>query len=99
MLRSKLLSLALIASLFLSSCASGVTPALLVAPDLTCRPLKEIIAEYPDCGPLIDAALNNRRESDILEALYCYDTTIQLLESSYNICNLPLGGSGAIPKK
>ncbi len=90
-LRKNFLSLVFIASLFISSCASGIQPSVLISPDLQCRPLEEIIAEYPDCVPLIDMALETKRESDTLEAFYCYDRTIHLLESMYDICNLPLG--------
>ncbi len=91
--RNLLLSLVLIAS-FSFSCATGLGPAstetIYVNPDLSCRPLEEIIAEYPECNLLIDRALQERSEDAILEGFYCYDTVVQLLEDSYKICNTPL---------
>ena len=93
-LRLICLSLAFVISSFIFSCASGFGPesskTLYTQPDLSCRPLEEIIAEYPDCSALIDRALKERSEQAILEGFYCYDTTIQLLEDSYRICNAPL---------
>lgn len=83
----------------ISSCVSGSPGDRLIytEPDLSCRPLKEIIAQYPDCEPLIDRALQERSEHIILELSYCYDTTIQLLEDSYSSCNAPLSEDVDVP--
>lgn len=71
----------------LNSCTSG-KEYIYTEPE-PCRPLDEIIAEYPKCDVLIDRALSMRNKSSIIEVLHCYDVTIQLLEDEYSICASP----------
>lgn len=86
MKKNRIFFFAVLISVLSFACAA---PQIII-PEIQYKTTTQVHNEQPDCRLEINAAFDNSTQTNILNAFFCYDKTIQYWENEYQLLEVQL---------